>query len=62
MANYLADHPTRPLVIDEADFLVKRGMIEIVRAIYKYCASAGSSIVLIGEENLPNALKMWEAR
>ena len=60
IGDYFADHPRRPLVIDEADFLVRRGMIEIVRAIYKYCASAGASIVLIGEENLPNALKMWE--
>ena len=60
IGEYFADHPNRPLVIDEADFLVKRGMIEIVRAIYKYCATAGASIVLIGEENLPKALKMWE--
>lgn len=60
IGDHLADHPRRPLIIDEADFLVKRGMIEIVRAIYKHCAAAGSSIILIGEENMPNALKMWE--
>tara|TARA_R110000787_G_scaffold211281_4_gene321153 strand:+ start:1545 stop:2273 length:729 start_codon:yes stop_codon:yes gene_type:complete len=56
----IADNPGRPLIIDEADFLVKRKMIEIVRAIYKHCAGAGASIILIGEENMPNALKMWE--
>ncbi len=56
----LADNPKRPLIIDEADFLVKRKMIEIVRAIYKHCAGAGTSIILIGEESMPNALRMWE--
>jgi hypothetical protein len=60
IGDHLADHPRRPLIIDEADFLVKRGMIEIVRDIYKVCAASGSAIVLIGEENMPNALKMWE--
>jgi len=60
IGDHLADHPRRPLIIDEADFLVKRGMIEIVRSIYKYCAAAGSSIILIGEGNMPNMLKMWE--
>jgi len=57
---YFADNPKRPLIIDEADILVKRRMIEVVRAIYKHCADAGASIVLIGEENMPHALKMWE--
>jgi len=60
IGDYFADNPRRALIIDEADFLVKRRMIEIVRAIYKHCASAGASIILIGEENMPNALKMWE--
>lgn len=60
IGDYLADNPKRPLIIDEADFLVKRGMIEIARAIYKHCAAAGSSIILIGEEGMPRALKMWE--
>ena len=60
IGDFLADHPRRPLIIDEADFLVKRGMIEIVRAISKHSAAAGSSIILIGEENMPNALRMWE--
>ena len=49
----------RPLIIDEADFLVTKGMIEVVRDIYE-SSRAGASIILIGEENLPNALKRWE--
>ncbi len=60
IGDHLADNPQRPLIIDEADFLVKRKMIEIVRAIYKHCAGAGASIILIGEESMPNALRMWE--
>ena len=47
----------RPLLIDEADHLVARGMIEIVRDIYE---SSGSAIILIGEELLPQKLQKWE--
>lgn len=47
----------RVLLIDEADFLVKRSMIEIVRDIYE---SSGSPVVLIGEERLPRNLEKWE--
>jgi len=47
----------RALLIDEADILVSKGMIEVVRDIYE---SSQSSIILIGEENLPNSLKKWE--
>lgn len=46
-----------PLLIDEADFLVQRKMIEIVRDIYE---SSGAPIVLIGEELLPQKLQAWE--
>lgn len=60
IGDYFAENPGRPLIVDEADFLVRRKMIEIVRAIYKYCAPAGASIVLIGEESMPKALKVWE--
>ncbi len=48
----------RPLLIDEADFLVKRGQIELVRDIYE--SSTASAIILIGEESLPGNLKQWE--
>jgi DNA transposition AAA+ family ATPase len=47
----------RPLIIDEADFLVGKGMIEVVRDIYE---SSQAAIILIGEENLPASLKRWE--
>lgn len=47
----------RPLFIDEADFLVSRNMIEIVRDIYE---SSGATIILIGEELLPQKLRQWE--
>lgn len=60
IADKLAEEPTRPLIIDEADLLVKRGKIELVRDIAKSCEAMGSSFILIGEENLPNALKSWE--
>lgn len=47
----------RPLMIDDAQYLIKRGMIGIVRDIYESC---GSTIILIGEETLPQDLQRWE--
>lgn len=47
----------RPLIIDEADFLVSKSMIEVVRDIYESCYAP---IVLIGEENMPGHLAKWE--
>lgn len=47
----------RPLIIDEADYLIKRNMIELVRDIYE---SSFAPVVLIGEENLPQKLQKWE--
>ncbi|WP_304616950.1 AAA family ATPase [Paracoccus sp. (in: a-proteobacteria)] len=47
----------RPLIIDEADQLVSRNMIEIVRDIYE---SSGATVILIGEELLPQKLQKWE--
>lgn len=46
-----------PLLIDEADFLVQRKMIEIVRDIYE---GSGAPVILIGEELLPQKLRAWE--
>jgi hypothetical protein len=45
------------VIIDEADFLIARNMIEIVRDIYE---SSGSPVILIGEERLPTKLQKWE--
>lgn len=47
----------RPLLIDEADHLVDRNMIEIVRDIYE---GSGATVILIGEELLPQKLQKWE--
>lgn len=47
----------RPLIIDEADLLVTKGMIEVVRDIYE---SSQGTIILVGEENLPQLLARIE--
>lgn len=47
----------RPLIIDEADFLIAKSMIEVVRDIYE---SAYAPVILIGEENMPDNLRKWE--
>lgn len=47
----------RPLLIDEADHLVKRGMIELARDFYE---ASGCPVILIGEEQLPKTLEQWE--
>ena|SRR5487761_346497 len=48
---------TRPLIVDEADFLLSKGMIEVVRDIYE---SSHGTIILIGEEQLPQKLRRFE--
>ncbi|MCS4534279.1 AAA family ATPase [Neisseria montereyensis] len=48
----------RPLIIDEADYLVsKAGMVELVRDIYE---GSQAPVMLVGEEMLPNKLKKYE--
>jgi len=47
----------RPLILDEADHLADKRMIEDVRGLYE--ASQGV-LVLIGEERLPVRLERWE--
>jgi DNA transposition AAA+ family ATPase len=49
----LGDDPGRPLIVDEADKLVDKGMIEIVRELQE---SSGAPVILIGEEKLPAKL------
>lgn len=46
-----------PLIVDEADHLVARKMVEIVRDIYE---GSQAPVILIGEELLPQKLKEWE--
>jgi len=46
-----------PLIIDEADHLAARGMIELVRELHD---ASGAPIILIGEEWLPDKLAKFE--
>lgn len=60
MVDQISEHlalTDRPLLIDEADHLVARKMIEIVRDIYE---GSQAPIILIGEELLPQKLRAWE--
>lgn len=50
---FLGDDPERPLIIDEADKLVDKGMIELVREIHEH---SQAPVLLIGEELLPAKL------
>jgi hypothetical protein len=54
-----ANDPTRPLLIDEADQLVDRGMIELVRDVQK---ATDIPVILVGEERLPGKLKAASER
>jgi DNA transposition AAA+ family ATPase len=47
----------RPLIIDEFDHVVARNLVELVRDIYE---QSQASIILIGEEYLPQKLQRWE--
>ncbi|WP_018701431.1 AAA family ATPase [Amorphus coralli] len=53
----LEDDPNRPLLIDEADKLVDKNHIEIVRELHD---ASGVPTILIGEEQLPQKLAKWE--
>ncbi|APZ54148.1 AAA family ATPase [Salipiger abyssi] len=48
----------RPLLLDEAHLLAKPRLIGIVRDLYE--SSAGGTVILIGEEMLPQTLARWE--
>ena len=56
-AKILGDDPSRLLIIDEADKLVDKGMIELVRDIHE---QAQVPIILTGEELLPQKLECSE--
>jgi DNA transposition AAA+ family ATPase len=53
----LSLYSDRPLIIDEADKLVDKGLIEIVREVGE---ASQVPVVLIGEENLPSKLMRVE--
>jgi len=50
-------HSRRPLIIDEADQVLGRGYIEVIRDIHE---ASGSVVAMIGEERLPAKLKAAE--
>ncbi len=56
VCNQLADSMF-PLIIDEMDHLVKKGLVELIRDIHD---GSQAAILLIGEERLPQKLKKWE--
>lgn len=53
----LSEEPDRPLIIDEADKLVDKGLIELVREIGEH---SQIPVLLIGEEALPTKLARVE--
>lgn len=53
----LAEERDRPLIIDEADFLAKKGMVDLVREIHD---KSQAPVILIGEELLPIKLQRYE--
>lgn len=53
----LSEHPSRPLIVDEADKLVDKGLIELVREIAEH---SQIPVLLVGEEALPQKLARVE--
>jgi hypothetical protein len=47
----------RPLIIDDAQYLLRSGMIELARDIFE---SSHVPVILVGEEQLPQKLTQWE--
>ncbi|MDW7646445.1 MAG: ATP-binding protein [Desulfuromonadales bacterium] len=47
----------RPIIIDEMDYLVDKGAVDIVRDLSE---DSGCAIIMIGEEKMPDKLKRWE--
>lgn len=47
----------RPLIVDEADKILKEKCVEVLRAIHD---RTGVPVILVGEENLPQKLAAWE--
>ena len=47
----------RPLIIDDAQYLLRKRMIELTRDIYE---SSQATVILVGEEKLPQELTRWE--
>ncbi len=50
-------HNGRLLIIDEADHLVQRDMLELIRAVHQ---QSDIGVILVGEELLPQTVRRWE--
>lgn len=46
-----------PLIIDEADFMISRKYVELIRDFYE---KSQVPVILIGEEQMPSKLRQWE--
>lgn len=57
LADALAETPNRPVLIDEADYLVSKNMIDVVREIHD---KSHTPVILLGEELLPVKLQKHE--
>ena len=57
IAERLGQESSAVLIIDEADFLAEKKMIELVRDIQR---ESQASIILVGEERLNEKLKPWD--
>ncbi|ACF01869.1 transposase protein B [Rhodopseudomonas palustris TIE-1] len=53
----MGEDPRRPLFVDEADKLVDKGIIEILRELQE---TSTAPVILIGEENLPTKLAAFD--
>lgn len=58
IAEYM-ERTDRPLIIDDAHYLIKRGMIGLARDIYN-TAGVLVPVILVGEEKLPQNLTAFE--
>ena len=47
----------KPLIIDEVDLAIKKDYVEDIRGIFE---GSKTTVIMIGEETLPNALLRWE--
>lgn len=60
MARQIAIHmatENRILIVDEADFLVQKNMVEVLRDIHE---DSQQPVIMVGEEALPQKLQKWE--
>jgi DNA transposition AAA+ family ATPase len=53
----LAETPDRPLIIDEADKLIHKGLVELARELFE---GSQVPVILLGEELLPKKLEPFE--